>query len=103
MSKFGMFGKITTIENKRDDLVDILLEAAEAMNELEECEVYIVSVNEEEPNAIWVTEIWQDELAHQASLSLDAVKMLIQKGGPLISGMETIATFIPEGGKGLAK
>ena len=101
MSRFGMFGKITTVDSKRDELVDILLEAAEEMNTLDECEMYIVSVKEEEPNAIWVTEVWQDENAHQASLSLEAVKMLIQKGRPLIVGMETIETFAPRGGKGL--
>lgn len=96
-----MFGKITTVDDKRDDLVAILLEAAEAMNALNECEVYIVSVKDEQPNAVWVTEIWQDELAHQASLKLDSVKTLIQRGRPLILGMETIETFVPRGGKGL--
>lgn len=102
MSRFGMFGEITTIEGKRDELVGILLEAAEAMNTLEECELYIVSVKEEVPDGIWVTEVWQNAEAHKASLSLDAVKMLIQKGRPLIKGMNTMNTFSPLGGKGLS-
>lgn len=102
MSRFGMFGEITTVEGKRDELVGILLEAAEAMNTLEECELYIVSVKEEEPDGIWVTEVWQNAEAHKASLSLDAVKMLIQKGRPLIKGMNTMNTFSPLGGKGLS-
>jgi len=102
MSRFGMFGKITAVDGKRDELADILLKAAEAMDTLDECELYVVSVKEEEPNAIWVTEVWQDEHAHQASLSLDAVKMLIQQGRPLIEGMETLQTFSPQGGKGLS-
>lgn len=102
MSRFGMFGKITAVDGTRDELVGILLAAAEAMNSLDECELYIVSVKEDEPNAILVTEVWQDKHAHQASLSLDAVKMLIQQGRPLIEGMETIQTFSPQGGKGLS-
>ncbi|EPD49685.1 hypothetical protein HMPREF1210_03132 [Paenisporosarcina sp. HGH0030] len=102
MNRFGMFGEITTIEGKRDELVGILLEAAEAMNTLEECELYIVSVKEEVPDGIWVTEVWQNAEAHKASLSLDAVKMLIQKGRPLIKGMNTMNTFSPLGGKGLS-
>lgn len=102
MSRFGMFGEITTVEGKRDELVGILLEAAEAMNTLEECELYIVSVKEEVPDGIWVTEVWQNAEAHKASLSLDAVKMLIQKGRPLIKGMNTMNTFSPLGGKGLS-
>lgn len=101
MSRFGLFGEITTHEGKRDELVNILLEAADAMNELEECELYIVSIKEEVLDALWVTEVWQNEQAHKASLSLDAVKLLIQKGRPLIKEMKTIQSFAPQGGKGL--
>lgn len=101
MSRFGLFGEITTHEGMRDELVAILLEAAEAMNELEECELYIVSIKEEVPDTLWVTEVWQNEQAHKASLSLDAVKLLIQKGRPLIKEMKTIQSFSPQGGKGL--
>ncbi|MGE6489513.1 putative quinol monooxygenase [Paenisporosarcina sp. NPDC076898] len=101
MSRFGMFGEITTVEGKRDELVTILLEAAEAMNTLEECELYIVSVKEEVPDGIWITEVWQNAEAHQSSLSLDAIRNLIEKGRPLIKGMNTMNTFSPLGGKGL--
>jgi quinol monooxygenase YgiN len=101
MSRFGLFGEITTIEGKRDELVTILLEAAEAMNTLEECELYIVSVKEEVPDGIWITEVWQNAEAHQSSLSLDAIKNLIEKGRPLIKGMNMMNTFSPIGGKGL--
>ncbi|MGB3261870.1 putative quinol monooxygenase [Paenisporosarcina sp.] len=101
MSRFGLFGEITTIEGKRDELVTILLEAAEAMNTLEECELYIVSIKEEVPDGIWITEVWQNAEAHQSSLSLDAIKNLIEKGRPLIKGMNTMNTFSPLGGKGL--
>ena len=101
MSRFGLFGEITTVEGKRDELVTILLEAAEAMNTLEECELYIVSVKEEVPDGIWITEVWQNAEAHQSSLSLDAIKNLIEKGRPLIKGMNTMNTFSPLGGKGL--
>ena len=101
MSRFGMFGEITTVEGKRDELVTILLEAAEAMNTLEECELYIVSVKEEVPDGIWITEVWQNAKAHQSSLSLDAIRNLIEKGRPLIKGMNTMNTFSPLGGKGL--
>jgi len=101
MSRFGLFGEITTVEGKRDELVTILLEAAEAMNTLEECELYIVSVKEEVPDGIWITEVWQNAEAHQSSLSLDAIKNLIEKGRPLIKGMNSMNTFSPIGGRGL--
>jgi quinol monooxygenase YgiN len=82
-------------------LVAILLEAAEALNTLEECELYVVSVKQKVTDAIWVSEVWRNAEAHQASLSLNAVKVLIQKGRPLILDMSVIETFSPQGGKGL--
>jgi quinol monooxygenase YgiN len=101
MNRYGMFGKITPEEGKRDELARILLEAADAMDTLEECDLYVVSVNEEE-NAIWVTEVWKDAEAHKASLSMDSIRTLIQRGRPLIAEMETIQTFTVLGGKGLS-
>ena len=101
MSRFGMFGKITAVDGKRDELMEILLEASKAMNTLEECELYIVSVKEDEPHSILVMEVWSSKDAHQASLSLEAVKQAIQEGRPMIAGMEIIETFSPVGGKGL--
>lgn len=101
MNRFGMFAKITPEEGKRDELAEILLEAANAMDTLDECDLYVVSVSQEE-NAIWVTEVWKDTEAHKASLSIEAIRTLIQRGRPLIVAMETIQTFTPLGGKGLS-
>ena len=42
MSKFGLFGKFIVKDGERDTLVDILLEAAESMKNLDECEIYLV-------------------------------------------------------------
>ena len=37
ISKFGLFGKFIVKDGERDTLVDILLEAAESMKNLDEC------------------------------------------------------------------
>jgi hypothetical protein len=42
MNKFSLFGKFTIQEGERDTMVDILLEAAESMKNLDECEIYLV-------------------------------------------------------------
>ncbi|GAB2571525.1 putative quinol monooxygenase [Gracilibacillus alcaliphilus] len=102
MNKFGLFGKFTTKEADRDRLVAILLEAAESMKDLEECEVYIVSASEDEPNAVYVYEVWADESTHQASLTLESTQTLIKHAKPIITGMERICTLEPKGGKGIS-
>ena len=102
MSKFSLFGKFTIQEGERDTMVDILLEAAESMKDLSECEIYLVNTSESEPNCVYVYEVWSDEAAHQASLTLEVTQKLISRAKPLITGMERINTLSTRGGKGVS-
>lgn len=102
MSKFSLFGKFTVQEGARDTMVDILLEAAESMKNLDECEIYLVHTSENEPNAVYVNEVWSSEDAHQTSLTLDATQTLITRAKPFITGMERISTLETKGGKGIS-
>jgi len=101
MSEFGLFGKFTAKEGERDTLVDILLEATESMKNLDECLLYLVNVSNDEPNAVYVYEVWKNEHAHQASLTLESTQTLIKRAKPIITGIERISTLQPRGGKGL--
>lgn len=101
MSKFGLFGKFTVKEGERDTLVEILLEAAESMENLVDCEIYLVNVSHDEPNSVFVYEVWSNESAHQDSLSLESTQTLIGRAKPIITGMERICTLLPRGGKGI--
>jgi quinol monooxygenase YgiN len=102
MNKFSLFGRFTIQEGDRDTMVEILLEAAESMKHLDDCEIYLVSVSENEPNTVYVYEVWSDEDAHQASLKLEATQTLIRRAKPLITGMERISTLNTRGGKGIS-
>lgn len=102
MNKFSLFGKFMVQEGKRDTMVDLLLEAAESMKHLEDCEIYLVNISESEPTSVYVYEVWSDENAHQASLTLEATQTLIERAKPIITGMERISTLKTSGGKGLS-
>lgn len=99
-TKFGLYGKMTAQEGQRDALAAILLEAADVLQDFEGCHMYVVNLPEDDPNTIWVTEIWADADAHAASLQIEAVKALIQRGRPLIAGGEGIK-LRTLGGKGI--
>ncbi|QHE51589.1 putative quinol monooxygenase [Pontibacillus sp. HMF3514] len=101
MNKFSLFSKFTVQEGERDTMIDILLEAAESMKNLDECEIYLVNISESEPNSVYVYEVWSSENAHQASLSLEATQTLIGRAKPIITGMERINTLKTNGGKGI--
>ena len=80
---YGLIGTIIAVSGKRDELIEILLAGSAKMPG---CQSYIVAKDAEDPNAIWVTEVWDSPESHQASLGLPQVKEAIEKGRPLISG-----------------
>ncbi|MCB5235605.1 putative quinol monooxygenase [Niallia circulans] len=102
MSKFSLFNKFIVQEGEKEKMIDFLLEAAESMGNLDECEIYLVNISENEPNSVYVYEVWANEDAHQASLSLEATQRLISRAKPIITGMERISTLMTKGGKGIS-
>jgi quinol monooxygenase YgiN len=98
---FGLFGKLTANEGQRDALATQLLRAADLMKAVPGCLLYVVNTSDAEPDAVWVTEIWRDENAHGASLSMPGVRDLIQSTMPLLAGAPEGTRFRPIGGKGL--
>ncbi|XKE79771.1 antibiotic biosynthesis monooxygenase [Oceanobacillus kapialis] len=102
MNKFGFYNKFTAVEGKRDALAEMLLEAATSMEELEDCALYVVSLDDANKDTVYVYEVWSDENAHRASLSLEASQILIQKAKPIIAGVEKINTSSSIGGKGIS-
>ncbi|GAA0593712.1 hypothetical protein GCM10009001_07360 [Virgibacillus siamensis] len=102
MSKFGLYNMFTAVEGKRDSLAKLLLEASKSMEKVDECELYVVSLADDNSDAIYVYEVWSSEEAHQYSLSLEASQQLIQNAKPILAGVEKIGTSIPIGGKGIS-
>lgn len=100
MNKFAMYGKLTALSGKRDELVGILLEAADILQSNANCDLYIVNVSDDYPDTVWVTELWKDQEAQAASLADTKVLELLQRGRPLIAGGEPLQ-LRPVGGKGL--
>jgi quinol monooxygenase YgiN len=65
------------------------------------CLSYIVAQDPADADAIWVTEVWDSQASHKASLSLPSVKDAISRGRPLIAGFDQRAETVPVGGHGM--
>jgi quinol monooxygenase YgiN len=102
MTSFGLHGKFTAQPGQRDQLVELLLQAAKLMSAADGCRLYVVSTAPNDEKAVWVTEIWDTKAEHAASLSLDGVPELIEQARPLIAAVSDRSEFAPVGGKGLA-
>ena len=92
---YGLIGRIIAVPGRRDELIEILLAGSADMPG---CHSYIVAKDAEDPNAVWVTEVWDSRESHQASLGLPQVKVAIEKGRPLIGGIGERFETEPVGG-----
>ncbi len=96
---YGLIGKITAADGKRDKLALILLEGTK---EMPGCQSYVIAADPHDANVLWVTEVWKDKEAHQQSLTLPSVQEAIAQGRPFITGMDRISETQVMGGHGLA-
>lgn len=95
---YGLIGKMIALPEQRDALAAILLEGLSAMPG---CLSYIVANDPIDPNALWITEVWDNQDSHRASLDLPSVKQAIARGRPLIAGFGERFETVPIGGHGL--
>ena len=96
---YGLIGKMTATAGQRDELASALLTGTEAMPG---CLSYVIAVDPSDPDALWITEVWDSKESHAASLTLPSVKAAIVKGRPLIAGFSNRVETTPLGGHGLA-
>jgi quinol monooxygenase YgiN len=86
---FMLHGRLGAKPGRRDELLEILTEAEQA-EPMPGCRVYLVAVDETDADGVWVTEVWESEEAHAASLQLSRVKEQIARAMPILD---------PEGSK----
>lgn len=95
---YGLIGKMVASPDKRDELISILLEGVAGMPG---CLSYVVARDTKDADAVWITEVWDSEASHKASLSLPSVQAAISRGKPLIAGFGERYVTEPVGGHGL--
>ena len=86
MNKYGHTGIIKAKPGKREELLDILLQAAHSMSRVKGCQKYIVGKDLANEQAIRVFEIWNSKEDHDNSLKAPESMELISKAIPIIDG-----------------
>jgi quinol monooxygenase YgiN len=97
---YGLIGKMSAAPGKRDELADAMLAGVQSMPG---CISYVIATDPADPDALWITEVWDRQESHAASLQLPSVKAAIAKGRPLIAGFSNRVETMPIGGHGLAR
>ena len=93
--KFGLIGQMLSMPGKREELVGYLKDAIGAMLG---CLAYVVALDTANPDAIWITEVWDSRESHAASLKLPAVRAAIAKARPIIAGFPQHFETVPVAG-----
>ena len=100
VAMYGLIGRMKAYAGKRDELAAILLES---ISDVPGCLSYVVAKDPKDPDSLWVTEVWESEADHKASLALPTVRDAITKGRPLIASFDERHTTEPIGGQGISK
>ncbi|MEV3963723.1 antibiotic biosynthesis monooxygenase family protein [Nocardia sp. NPDC050193] len=78
-----LHGRLQAKPGRRDELLKTFTKAEQA-EPLPGCRLYVVALDETDPDGIWVTEIWESESDHAASLQNASVRNRISQAMPLI-------------------
>jgi len=103
VTRIARYARSTALPGRGDELVDGLLRAAALLEGFDGCELYVINRAADDPDTVWVTEIWSSREALDASLQLPGVPELIGEVLPLVdrSSMQLVE-LVPVGGIGLS-
>lgn len=94
---YGLIGRMIAVEGTRDALLAIMQESTAGMPG---CLSYVIALDREHRDALWITEVWDSAESHAASLKLPQVQAAIAKARPLIAGFDNRFETIPVHGAG---
>jgi quinol monooxygenase YgiN len=97
---YGYLGTMRAQPGLRDEVVMSLVAGSESLPAAG-CRLYVVSVSEDDPDRIWVNEVWESKEAHDASLQLPEVRASIAATMPKLTGEFTSQELHVVGGLGV--
>lgn len=68
MSRVARYGRLAARPGKGAELGELLVAAGDALAEVAGCELYLVSRQADDPDVVWVTELWRSRDDLDASL-----------------------------------
>jgi len=102
MNYYGLAGTMTAKQGRRDELTQILLQAAKLLQSNSGCIQYIISHVNDDPDVVWVSEVWIDKAAHDSSLEPQEIRDLVMSALPLLANSPQQGSELKVlGGKGL--
>jgi quinol monooxygenase YgiN len=96
-----LLNRLTAKPGQRQRVVEILLESGKLFDDNPACLLYLVSESTDDPNLVWVIDLWTSEQAHAEALKAPELRPFVEQAMPLLEGMPEQLGVRPVGGRGL--
>jgi quinol monooxygenase YgiN len=100
-NRVGRYVRMVAQPGQGGALAATLLRVAEGLRSAPGCELYVINASPDEPDTVWVTEVWADEAASDRALSSDLGDVGIGEVLELLAGPPELVDLTPLGGPGL--
>jgi quinol monooxygenase YgiN len=97
--EYALINKLTAKPGKRSEIIANLLESGKPFQDNPNCILYLVNEDANDPNIIWVEDLWTSKEEHSAALNAPEMRPFIAKTIPLLESMPEQMEVIPVGGK----
>ena len=98
---YALLNRLTTKPGQRGSVVELLIGSGKVFEADPACLLYLVTEPTDDPNLIWVIDLWTSGEAHSQALKAPELRPFIDKAMPMLEGMPEQIEVQPLGGKGL--
>jgi quinol monooxygenase YgiN len=91
---WGLLGRMVAKPGKRDELIAALQDSSrDVPGKL----IYLIQLEQDDPDAFWINEVWASKAAYEACLTLPQVKEGMGLTRELIAGVDVRVETVPLG------
>lgn len=98
---FALLNRLIAKPGERDRVIQKLIESGKLFDSNDACILYLVAASEEDPDVIWVVDLWTTEGAHARALRAPELRPHVSETIPLLEGPPEQIKLNLRGGKGI--
>lgn len=98
---YALLNRLVAKPGQRDQVVRNLIESGKRFDHDEACLLYLVTESADDPDDIWVVDLWTSEQEHAAALRDPELQPHVAETLPLLEGKPEQIEVRARGGKGL--
>lgn len=82
---FSVYGRLTALPGRRDELIDLLHEGFRAGGDDSGLLAFTINASLDDPDTLWLTQLWADKAAHDTTTRSAPVGAVSRRVPPLLA------------------